>query len=50
MLSEALMSRFRVWLLFVALLSSLAVGCGGGDSEKGVNKFKDRPKAADKGQ
>jgi len=44
------MSRFRILLLMVAIVSSLALGCGGGDSEKGINKFKDRPKAAEKGQ
>jgi hypothetical protein len=44
------MSRIRIWLTIAALLSSLVAGCGGGDSEKGVNKFKDRPKAAEKGQ
>ena len=44
------MSRFRILLLMVAIVSSLALRCGGGDSEKGINKFKDRPKAAEKGQ
>jgi len=44
------MSRIRVWLLIAALASILSAGCGGGDSEKGINKFKDRPKAAEKGQ
>jgi hypothetical protein len=44
------MSRIRIWLLISALLSSLVIGCGGGDGEKGINKNKDRPKAADKGQ
>jgi hypothetical protein len=44
------MSRICIWLLIAALLGSMAAGCGGGDSEKGINKFKDRPKAAEKGQ
>jgi hypothetical protein len=36
-------------MILAALLSTLTLGCGG-DGEKGGNKFKDRPKAADKGQ
>jgi hypothetical protein len=43
------MYRIRKWIVFAALLCSFALGCGG-DSEKGINKGKDRPKAAEKGQ
>jgi hypothetical protein len=35
----------RRWLTALLLLavSGLAIGCGGGDKDKGINKDKDRP-------
>jgi hypothetical protein len=43
------MKRTLLLLLTAALLVSLGTGCGG-DKEKGINRNKDRPKAADRSE